>query len=849
MFRHIKKIASTTSDRVKAVEFHPREPLLAEALYNGTVQIFNTNNMTILKTILVDRQNKPLRCIRFIPSLQWIITGGDGLTISCFDYNTCSLTAQYENAHKDLIRQIAVHPTQLLVLSCSDDYTINSYTINKNSLVLERVFEGHSHFVMDVKFNPKDPSTFATVSLDCTIKIWGLTSSTARLTLKGHKSGVNCIEFFPGSDKPYIATGADDFEIRIWDYQTKSCVATLPGHGGNITALKFHPTYPLLFSTSEDEMLLVWNTLTMSNETVLNYQKKRGWCIDATKEQVAIGFDEGLVVLKVGRDSSTIITIDNNGRVFWARNNEIQSANLNQASFGDNDGESVDLTIKDVANSEFFPSSIAYNSTGRYVAIYGDGEYAVYSALAWRVKSYGNSKEFVWGIGDTFAIKKNQQTVAVTTTFSNTIEIQPPLDIDRIFGGSYLGISGEDEIIFYTWDNHVIGLIIVNSPITGVYWSNVNSLVAISTTESLFILQLNEEYEDLEDYNEETGSESAFTLITQFDKVISRGSWYNEVFFFNDKNTIYMCIGNYIEVISRVDKALTLVGYVSRIERLFLCDSDYNFFSYSVPSVVLDFIISITFDENNITDSNISNIPKEWHSRISSFLESIEHYEEALKLCDNDDKRFELAIKLNDINLGIQIAKKSNSLYQWKLLTNVAMKNGDINVLEESLKKSGDENALLLIKSAKGNKNEMRKFAEDVEDSRNVKFAAYFACADYDKCIDLLIEDKKFPEAALMARSYVPKRMEECALLWKDFLAEKGEKRIADSIALPSENPNMFGINEDEVKKEEENGNDDVDDLLQEANDNKNSAAKEQSDTDLQELLDVLDDDDEDLFK
>ena len=39
----------------------------------------------------------------------------------------------------------------------------------------------------------------------------------ANYTLKGHKNGVNCVDYFKG-DKPYLASGADEGAIIIWDY-------------------------------------------------------------------------------------------------------------------------------------------------------------------------------------------------------------------------------------------------------------------------------------------------------------------------------------------------------------------------------------------------------------------------------------------------------------------------------------------------------------------------------------------------------------------------------------------------------------------------------------------------------
>jgi coatomer subunit beta' len=300
MFPPVGEVVSTTSPRVKAIDFHPTEPVLAAALFNGTVVLFNTNDMSVIRTIRTDTE-KPIRCVQWLPSMNCVIAGGDDLTISCFDSNTGSLIASKAEAHQDFIRQIAVHPTQAHFLSCSDDQTLRLFSFGKNGLTVVRTYGGHTHFVMAVKFNPTDGgATFASGSLDSTIKFWDMSSETAKFTLNGHEAGVNCIEFFRG-DQPYLASGSDDFAIKIWDYQTKSCVVTLSGHSANVTGLKVHPVYPLLLSTGEDEMLCAWNTRTFQQETALNYQQKRGWCVDANLNLVAVGYDDGLVLVRVER--------------------------------------------------------------------------------------------------------------------------------------------------------------------------------------------------------------------------------------------------------------------------------------------------------------------------------------------------------------------------------------------------------------------------------------------------------------------------------------------------------------------------------------------------------------------
>lgn len=77
---------------------------------------------------------------------------------------------------------------------------------------------------VQVIFNPKDPSTFASASLDRTVKVWNIGQPTPNFTLEGHEKGVNCVDYFCGGDRPYLLSGADDKLSKVWDYQTKACV-------------------------------------------------------------------------------------------------------------------------------------------------------------------------------------------------------------------------------------------------------------------------------------------------------------------------------------------------------------------------------------------------------------------------------------------------------------------------------------------------------------------------------------------------------------------------------------------------------------------------------------------------
>jgi len=165
----------------------------------------------------------------------------------------------------------------------------------------QQVFEGHSHYVMQIVINPKDNNTFASASLDRTVKVWQLGSTTPNFTLEGHEKGVNCVDYYHGGEKPYLISGADDHTVKIWDYQNKTCVQTLEGHASNVSAVGFHPELPIILTGSEDGTVRLWHANTYRLESTLNYGLERVWTIACLKgsNNVGIGYDEGSILIKV----------------------------------------------------------------------------------------------------------------------------------------------------------------------------------------------------------------------------------------------------------------------------------------------------------------------------------------------------------------------------------------------------------------------------------------------------------------------------------------------------------------------------------------------------------------------
>jgi len=805
----LKRRLTARSDRVKCVDLHPNEPWMLASLYNGNVHLWNYENQTLVKTFEVC--DIPVRACKFIPRKNWMVTGSDDMSIRVFNYNTLERVHIFE-AHSDYVRSIAVHPTQPFVLTSSDDMTIKLWNWDRN-WSCQQVFEGHTHYVMQIVINPKDNNTFASASLDRTVKVWQLGSATPNFTLEGHEKGVNCVDYYHGGDKPYIISGADDRLVKLWDYQNKTCVQSLEGHAQNISSVTFHPELPIILTGSEDGTVRIWHANTYRLENTLNYGLERVWTITCLKgsNNVALGYDEGSILVKLGREEPAM-SMDSSGKLVWAKHSEIQQANIktivDQSEI--KDGERLTLSVKDMGSCEIFPQTISHNPNGRFVVVCGDGEYIIYTAMALRNKAFGSGQEFAWAADSSqYAVRENSSTVKVFKNFKERKSIKPDFGAEAIHGGHLLGVKSPSGLAFYDWDSlELIRRIEIQPKM--VLWSENGELVAIATEESYFILSYDQNaFASAESKGEEVtedGVESAFDVLGEVQESVRTGTWVGDCFIYtNALNRLNYYVGGEIVTISHLDRTMYILGYIPGDNRLYVSDKELHVISFQLLLSVLEYQTAVMRRDFETADKVLPTIPKEQRTRVAHFLEKQGFKQQALAVSNDLDHKFELAIQIGNLKVAYQLAVEIDSDQKWTQLADLATESGNLEMAQECLHKAQNFGGLLLLATTMGNGEMIDKLASSslVSGKNNVAFLSFFIRGELEQCLELLISTRRMPEAAFFARSYLPSKLPQVLTWWKDHVSTLSEK-ASKSLANPEEYKNLFPNFEQSLVEEAE---------------------------------------------
>lgn len=185
--------------------------------------------------------------------------------------------------------------------------TGNTDKLTKPVIKLHKAYKGHKDSINSVAIHPTEP-VFATGSDDSTIRLFDYELQDQIKILKGHSHSVNCVSW----TKATLVSGSSDMSIKLWKSANKTndvdfpefyCVKTLIGHEHSISFVFNVVETDILVSCSRDKTLKLWDkTSGYCRKTIDDVHSEWVRCCDANERHlVSTGNDMKVYVFELDK--------------------------------------------------------------------------------------------------------------------------------------------------------------------------------------------------------------------------------------------------------------------------------------------------------------------------------------------------------------------------------------------------------------------------------------------------------------------------------------------------------------------------------------------------------------------
>jgi len=362
--------------------------------------------------------------------------------------------------------------------------------------------------------------------------------------------------------------------------------------------------------------------------------------------------------------------------------------------------------------------------------------------------------------------------IKIHKNFKEAHALRPDIVVDGIDGGVLLAVRSSGSLCFYDWETaQLVRRIEISAK--HVIWSEDGKLVTIAGEDSFYILKYNESaFEDAspEDIGDD-GIEDAFEIVGEQAENVKTGVWVGDCFIFTTGlNRLSYFVGGEIVTIAHLDRPIYLLGYMEKDNRIYACDKDHNIVSYKILLSVLQYQTSVMHRDFDLADKLLRTIPNDQWTRVARFLEKQGFRKQALAVSQDPEHRFELAVALGELTTAKELAQQSDSEEKWRQLAQIATLKSDLVLAGECLSRAKDYGGLLLLASCAGSNQLMSSLSNDsyAAGQHNVAFLSTLLTGDVEKCVNILVETDRLPEAAFFARTYCPSQVPRIVSLWRE---------------------------------------------------------------------------------
>ncbi|MBE9214006.1 hypothetical protein IQ247_15255 [Plectonema cf. radiosum LEGE 06105] len=174
--------------------------------------------------------------------------------------------------HQGEISDVAFSPDGLIIASVSDDCTIKLWSLDGKLL---NTCRGHTDRIYKVTFS-SNSQMIASASADATVKLWTLYGELLA-NLEGHSDWVWGVSFSPNCE--IVASASSDKTVKLWtlDGELLTTLEGSEGHSDRVHGVSFSPTEAIVASASFDKTVKLWTLdgellTTLEGHTDLVYE-------------------------------------------------------------------------------------------------------------------------------------------------------------------------------------------------------------------------------------------------------------------------------------------------------------------------------------------------------------------------------------------------------------------------------------------------------------------------------------------------------------------------------------------------------------------------------------------------